>query len=295
MNASEVQEVVKESQQNSKPTTSEAASTQPQIVETEATPDQPDSEDNIISEKPLLEKTVSGPTDSEVPGQNAGDTIELGTVKDKEPHSTEYECKDDESGEIEISPQKDDIPHIRNYDALLISEKPLEKTGPEPAGSEKVPTQNAGEMISDMPVESGIVRDKEPQHKEDEHVDGESGKSEISPQGRPSMEAKVGMPVAEAQSLEDVKLASEQVGEEFKKPPDLSTNETKEGDSEHKLVHRSSVPNENTVGLSKSVQEDHSEYHHEEAPDKKDLPDSSIDDPKQSPQPKPWWNRFGST
>lgn len=310
MNASEAQEVAKEIQDKSEPTTSEAASTQSENLEKEATPDRRDSENNIsrdgnsdtisTSEKSLLEKTGSGPADSEeVPSRNAGETIfdmpiESKTVKDKEPCYKEDEGTDDGSGESEIYSQKDNISHARNSDTILISEKPLlEKTGSGPADSKEMPSQNAGDKISDMPVESETVKDKEPRFEEDEHTDDGSGESEISPQGQPSLEAEVGLPVAEAQSLEDVKSASKQVdGVKSKKPPDLPPDEPKDSYSEHELLHRSSVPDGSE--LTRSVQESHSEQHHEETSDKQSVPDSSIEESKQSPQPKSWWSRFSN-
>ncbi|KAL8132256.1 hypothetical protein AgCh_007948 [Apium graveolens] len=312
VNVSEAQEVAKEIQDKSEPTTSEATSTQSQseILKTEATPDRPDSENNIsrdgnsdttsTSEKPLLEKTGSEPADSEeVPSQNAGETISdmsIGseTVKDKESSYKEDEHTGDGSRESEISPQKDNISHIGNSDTILISEKPLlEKTGSGPAGSEEMPSRNAGDKTSDMPVESETVKNKEPHYEEDEHTDHGSGQSEISPQGRPGQQAEVGLLVAEAQSLEDVKSALKQVdGVEFKKPPDLSPEETKDSYSAHELLHRNSVSDASE--LSRSVQDSNSEQHHEDTSDKRSLPDSNIDEPTQSPQPKSWWSRFSN-
>ncbi|KAK1404562.1 hypothetical protein POM88_004167 [Heracleum sosnowskyi] len=258
------------------------------------------SDTELVSEKPLLERTGSGPADSEeLPSRNAGDGIsdmpvESGTVNDKEPRYEEDEHTDDGSGESEISPQEDNISHVGNSDTDLVSEKPLfERTGSGPADSEELPSRNAGNGISDMPVESRTVNDKELRYEEDEHTDDGSGESEISQQGRPGLEAEVKLPVAEEQSLEDVKLASEQVEEvEFKKPPDLSPDETNDSYSEHELLHRSSVPDGSE--LSRSVQDSHSEQHHEETSDKETLPDSNIDEPKQSSQPKSWLSRFRS-
>lgn len=173
-------------------------------------------------------------------------------------------------------------------DYELTDDEPLaEKTAPEPADSKIVQNPNIEEINSDKPVvEVREVEDIEPSYKEAEAMDVGFEESEIPHEGLISAETEVGMPILEAQSLEDIKSALGQVNErEIEKPiviesvhAELSPYETMTGHSEHKFLHEGSVSAENKSDLTSKIRDGHLEQQNEGIVERSILPGSNGDD-----------------